>query len=405
MPQESTNSIREALGRAWDDVESGTAASGSGLEPIVDDPVKPVGSASEGSGLEEQVVVDPNKEETGGNEELDAARERVRQSAQQEQQRQKTQEQGKQKQQGQQKQGQQQQTQQQQAATSKAPQSWRPTTRVHWDKLPKEVQEEVTKREREVSTALVQSAAARKFNEEFGNVVRPFEGLMRASGMDNPLKVVNNLMTTAATLQTGTPQQKAGTVANIIRAYGVDLATLDQLLAAQMKGGGGARPANGGNGGGADPSEAIMRAIDARLAPVTKFISQHEATTSQNAQRMQQEATQTLEEFKNDPKNEFYNDLAEDMADLLDLNAQRGREMTLRQAYDLAAANHPEVSKVITQRKAAERAASGASSVERARRASASQSGGSPASVGKSSAKPKGVRAAVSAAWDDLSAN
>lgn len=276
----------------------------------------------------------------------------------------------------------------------KPPQSWRPAVRDHWGKLPAEVQEEVTKRETEVSRALVQSAAARKFADEFGSVVRPFEHLIRTSGVD-PLKAVQNLMTTAASLQTGTPAQKAQVISNIIKAYGVDIAVLDQVLSGQT-------PKPGTPGAGPDPS--ILAALDARLKPVTEFMSRLQGQTQQQQQQLEQEAAQTYEQFANDPANEFVGDLAEDMADLLEMSAKRGRVMTMKQAYDLAANQHPEISKVVAERKAADTATRAAGGIEKARRAAASQSSGSPGTMGGSSAKPKGVRAAVSQAWDDLSA-
>lgn len=270
----------------------------------------------------------------------------------------------------------------------RAPQSWKPATRETWGKIPVEAQEEITRREGEISKALSTSAAARKFNDEFGSVIRPFETLIRASGV-HPLQAVQNLMTTAAGLQTGTPAQKAGIIANVIKTYGVDIAMLDQMLSGQQPKGGGV------------PDE-VIGAVRREIAPINEFMQEMRGARTGLEQRMQQEAAQTADDFANDPKNEFYTDLRDDIADLLDLAASRGRVMSLEEAYRTAASAHPEIAKIMEQRKVAEAATVSAGNVERARRAASSQPGGTPGGMGNNS-RPAGRRDAVAAAFDALS--
>jgi hypothetical protein len=272
---------------------------------------------------------------------------------------------------------------------SRAPQSWRPQTRAHWDKLPTEVQQEINKRELEVSRGLSEAATARRGQQEFQSIVRPFEALLAASGV-TAMQATRNLMTTAATLQTGTPQQKAQTVANIIRAYGIDIGILDKTLAGKAP----------------PPSVAgpDVRAIIQQELQNNPLMVERQREIEARKQALQQESHRSITEFASDPKNEYYEDLREDMADLLDLAAQRGRVMTIQEAYDRAAQAHPEISKLVEQRKRAEAAAAAKDGVSRARRASVSQPSGTPAAVGRTSARPVGARAALNQAWDDLSA-
>jgi hypothetical protein len=260
--------------------------------------------------------------------------------------------------------------------------------REHWGKIPVEAQEEITRREQEVSKALSTSASARKFNDEFYQTVKPFEHLIRASGV-HPLQAVQNLMTTAAGLQTGTPAQRANIIANVIKNYGVDIGILDQILSGQQ-------PKVGGV-----PDE-VIGAVRREIAPISEFINEVRGGRAASQERLQQEATQTVEAFSSDPKNEFYNDLKDDIADLLDLAASRGREMSLDEAYNRAAAVHPEISKIVSERRTAEAAVNSASSVDRARRAASSQPGGIPGGMGSSN-RPSGRREAISAAFDHLS--
>lgn len=79
--------------------------------------------------------------------------------------------------------------------------------------------------------------------------------------------------------------------------------------------------------------------------------------TQQAQQQAQQRVTETanneVDAFSKDAKNEFYRDVREDMADLLDLAAKRGYEMTLKDAYDRACAARPDIAGVIAARGAA----------------------------------------------------
>jgi hypothetical protein len=99
-----------------------------------------------------------------------------------------------------------------------------------------------------------------------------------------------------------------------------------------------------------------------------------------------------IEMFSKDPKNEFYNDVRSDMADLLDLANNRGQDMTLQQAYDKACAMHPQISQIMASRAARNNA-------QDKRRAAASISG-SPGGPGEA-AEPTSTRAALEAAWEN----
>lgn len=274
---------------------------------------------------------------------------------------------------------------------AKPPGGWTPEEREGWDKLPEGAQKAILRRESDFSRALNDSAAARRWATDFHKIVSPHEHLMRASGV-TPLQAVNNLVNTAALLQVGTPAQKAGTIANIIRTYGIDITMLDSLLAGK------APPEK------AAQSDALMAAIDQRLKPVQDFMQKLDTSKTAAERRLEVDSSKMIDDFKADPKNEFYEDLSADIADLLDLATNRGREMTLRQAYDLAASQHPEISKVIEQRKAAERTQAAAKNLQKSRRAASSQAAGTPGGLGTVGAKPAGRRSAIDQAWDDLSA-
>jgi hypothetical protein len=389
-------SVREALEQAFADHEAGAAETGSTLEPIVDDTIIPEQPRStkpnpysaegqaeggEGGGEEEEVVVreepvktpsklklgqkagprpaaaqsqaDPNADDADGN------------------------------------------VVPLKAGAVKAPQSWKPAMREQFMKLKPDMQQEILRRESETGRALSESANSRKFHQDFSQVVRPFEALIAGSGV-HPLKAVQNLMTTAATLQTGTAVQKAGTIANIIRTYGVDINTLDQILSGQ-------KPKPGTAGAPALDEAAIDRIVQQRLSQ-HPIITGNQRAQQEQQQRMLAEADQNIETFGQAAENKYFEDLREDMGDLLEMAANRGRVMSMKEAYDTAAAAHPEISKLVAKERAVAAAQKGRTSVERARRAASSQPQGQPGNVRGGGAAPKGIRSAVAQAWDDLSA-
>jgi len=222
--------------------------------------------------------------------------------------------------------------------TAKPPGSWTPAAREHWRNTPKEVRSEVWRREREASRALTISADARRLQQDFERTMQPFLGFVAAEN-STPMRAVENMMRTAATLRAGTAAQKVQLVAQTIKSFGIDLQALDSVLAGQQL------PAN--------PADEVSRQVQQALAPIL-----HERQQSQMAakQREQAEVTAELDRFASDPKNEFYNDVAPLMADLMEVASRNGQEMELTQAYQRAILIHEPVRRVIDTRKAREKA-------------------------------------------------
>lgn len=277
------------------------------------------------------------------------------------------------------------------AATEKAPQSWKPLAREKWASLPAEVREEVDRREREIATALSQSAPTRKLGEAFQATLQPYMPLIQQQGGD-PLRVVGSLLQTVAQLQTAPAQHKAQLVAGIIRQYGVPIEALAAAIDGQpMPAGQGAAPAQPAH---MDP-DAITQQVMQRLQ-------------AQQAEAAAAKAREDAEAFAKDA--EFLDGLDESsgmakaggvrwlMGQYIQAAAAEGRRLSLQQAYDYACQVHPEVSQVLQQRKAAEAAKAAQASTQRARAASVSVR---PQPAGVTAPQPKGIRetlAAVAAA-------
>jgi hypothetical protein len=257
-----------------------------------------------------------------------------------------------------------------------APVSWKAGAKSEWAKIPKVAQEEIMRRETETSKVLSQTANARKHFDEFNNTIGPFMPLIRAQN-STPMVAVKNLMTTAAGLTIGSPQQKAQIVAEMIGNFGVDIQTLDSILSGQVQQG----PRSAAVG-----TSQVEVAVQRQLGPVYDFMNKMQQTQAQREAQMRQEADTVVEQFSS--KHEFFEELRDDIADLMEVAANRGRNVTLEQAYNSVVSSHPEYSAAVQQRAAANRAKQNGS-VQRARNAASSVVGtpnmGSPGKTGEKS--------------------
>ena len=217
----------------------------------------------------------------------------------------------------------------------KAPESWKPQARDAWTNVPTEAKQEILRREKEIVHTLQQTAGARKLANDFVNTVSPFEMMVRAEGSD-PLTATRELFGQAAILRIGTPAQKAQLVANVVKRFGIPIDMLDSALVNE------AIP---------DEESKISQIIQAQLAPVRQFMSTIDGVREQRAQQVDSSIDNEIETFANDKANEFFTDVKDDMADIMEMGAKRGQSITLKQAYDRAIKLNDNIQKVISQRK------------------------------------------------------
>ncbi len=272
--------------------------------------------------------------------------------------------------------------------TDRAPNSWKPAIREHWTKLPPEVRAEVSRRELEVQQTLSQTAQVRKFAQDFAQTINPYSHLIRAQN-STPLKAVENLMQTAAGLVQGSQQQKAAIVADIINNYGIDIQTLDSVLTQKY-----------------NPQSAQQPQVQAPPAwakPIFGFMDNVQKMQEQRQLQLQQEADQAISILEQKP---FFDDVREDMADLMEAAANRGRALSMEQAYEKAIALNPELTKIVNQRKLAETnrnpVSEAAATLARARKASSAVKG-APTGPRSGANGKLSRRQQLSEAWDDAS--
>lgn len=268
--------------------------------------------------------------------------------------------------------------------TDRAPNSWKPAIREHWAKLPPEVRAEVSRRELEVQQSLSQTAQVRKFAQDFAQTIHPYSHLIRAQN-STPLQAVSNLMQTAAGLTQGNQQQKAAIVADIINNYGIDIVTLDAVLTQKHN----------------PQSQPQVQAPPAWAKPIFGFMDNVQKMQEQRQQQLQQEADQAIQALEQKP---FFDDVREDMADLMEAAANRGRVLSMEQAYERAITLNPDLKKIVDQRALAATnrnpVSEAAATLARARKASSTVKGapsGPKSGVGGKLTR----RQQLAEAWDD----
>lgn len=269
----------------------------------------------------------------------------------------------------------------------RAPQSWKPETRQHWQTLPPEVRGEIARREGEFTRVMQETAEARKFSDAVMKTIAPYEMFIKAEN-SNPIAAIDNLMSTAARLRTGTAPEIAGLVSQLVQQFGVGrfgpgfIEALDQALVGQT-------PKE-------DPREVqIRRQLEQEIAPVKQFMSQFQQMQQQQEQQMQVQAGNAVNSFL--ASQEFGMDVKDDMADLIEMAQKRGRQLSLEEAYERACRAHPSIGKILDARGKATQAQSTNQVAQRARANSLSVSGAP--SGGSNSTTPGDLRSALESAW------
>jgi len=101
----------------------------------------------------------------------------------------------------------------------RAPQAWKPEAREFWKQIPEAARREILRTEQSVQQTLRETVEDRRFAQAMKETVRPFEHFIKAEGSD-PIKAVDNLLTTAARLRTGNAQEVAAMMGQLVNQFG-----------------------------------------------------------------------------------------------------------------------------------------------------------------------------------------
>ena len=268
------------------------------------------------------------------------------------------------------------------ASLAEPPRSLSPAAREAWNQTPEPVKQDIAKREADYANGIQKYAENAKRAQQMDATLAPYSQLFAMNG--GPQNTLPGLLQTAALLQMGSSAQQAQTIANLVRQFGVSVKDLDNALVGQ-----GPTPETQQN-------SQFEQMLEQRLAPIQQTLGQFQQHQQQQFNAEQQEISSEVDRFAADPENEFYNDVKLDMADLMDMAANRGRNMSMKDAYDRACQMHPHISQILLS------LASSAASANKLQAASVLS--GDPSGE-RATAAPTGMNAQLNAAWDSVADN
>ena len=216
----------------------------------------------------------------------------------------------------------------------RAPASWKKETKGEWAALPLHVRQEVHRREMEINRALNETNNIRQQAAQYDQTVQPYMARIQSLGV-TPVQAVGELLKADYLLATGTPQQKAQFIDKLLQDYGVDIAALDAAISARL--GGQQQPQQQPA---FDPNQIttlVQQQLNQALAPIYQQRQQQE-------QQIQQQAVQSVEQMSLDPRFPHFDEVREEMADIMEMKFKRGVEITPEQAYNIAIQSNPQLS-------------------------------------------------------------
>lgn len=257
----------------------------------------------------------------------------------------------------------------------KPPQSLSPEARERWKDTPPEVQAEFARMDQRIEGMAQKYGQSYQRMQNMDKSLAPYSQYLQMNG--GPGQTIQSLLQTGSLLQMGTPQQKAAMTAQLIKQFGVDIGQLDSMLVGEM------------------PSQEnqqqtqMEQMLNQKLQPLQQQLQTYQQREQFEQQQSQQQIQQELQQFQQ--THEFYNDLRQDMADLMDLAANRNRQMSYEEAYNIAASNHPTISKIISSR--------GSQEAVNKKRSAAVSIAGSPGGDTQA-ASGNSITSALNDAWD-----
>lgn len=243
--------------------------------------------------------------------------------------------------------------------------------REAWKDTPEAVKAEFARVSERLENMGVKYGEDAKRARDMDQALAPYQQYLAMNG--GPGQVIPGLLQTGTLLQHGSPQQKAQAAANIIKQFGIDINTLDNLLV--------------GNQTQQNSTQATVEQMVEQ-----RFQQEQQRRAQQEQQQAQKHIQDEVQQFATDPKNEFYKDVSTLMGRLMDVAAREQRQLSLADAYKEACQIDPTVRSILIAREAQ-------NNVTQKRQAAASISGG-PSGHGAPS-EPGTIREAIEAAMSN----
>lgn len=203
------------------------------------------------------------------------------------------------------------------------PKSLKKELEQHWNAAPAELAAAVHQRELDYEKGVQPLKEAKAQLDDLLSEFKPYEMLLRAEH-STPKQAIGNLMRTAAILRTGTPAQKAQSVATVMQQFGIPLQHIQQVLSGQ-----------------ALPQQSAVEPQNNALAQQVQQINERLAATEQQSQQA------VIRRFAADQKHKHFETVKESMSALLSAPgvlgdiADKTEDEILELAYDAAIRLNP----------------------------------------------------------------
>jgi hypothetical protein len=267
-----------------------------------------------------------------------------------------------------------------QEAADKPPVGLSPEAREVWKDTPQAMKDAMAKREQDFARGIQKYAEeAKRGGGELSKVTSQHQQYMAMNGGQE--KAIGDLLQAGSSLQMGSPQQKAQVVAGLIQQFGVDIHALDSMLV----------------GGQVSPEmqqqEQMQSHVNQAVAPYKQMLDEIRSQQHNTQQQKTNEIQQDIVNFAQQPENEFFNDVREDMADIIDMASKRGQELPLGEAYKRACMMNNQISQIQLARQSQAQVAQ--------KRQAAVSITGNHGGGNMGGGEPGSIHEALSAAWDN----
>jgi len=257
------------------------------------------------------------------------------------------------------------------------PGGWSAAAKATWATLPPAAQAAIAQREKEVSDGFARY-------EGIGRALAPMRATLQARRVSDADYIGQMVQIDAAL---SNPQTRAQAFDYLFRSYGYQPPMA------------GADP----NAAGRQPQQQLsedptVATLQQQLAAVTQHIRQEQAQRAQQEQMFQAEtqrqASTDVEKFRNDPKNEFFDTVRDDMRAIYERATQAGQPLpTLSEAYEAAIWANPQTRPILVgreiQKQADAKAKEAAAAAANARKAAGPGVRGTSSASVTPSARPK----------------
>ena len=218
----------------------------------------------------------------------------------------------------------------QEVQPQRPPSSWSAAAKAEFAKLPPIVQQEALKREEDFHKGIGEYREKADMADRLRQVLNPYEAYLRSRGTTTE-QTVQNMLHTAYTLDTATPEQRMQHFTALAQRFGIDLSQLAGQQAEHQ----------------VDPQ---IQTLQQRLDQLQNtFVAQTQAAQQQELGQAQS----SIESFRSELDDSgnfahlYFDDVRSDMANAIEVAAQQGKQLTLQDAYDQAIWARPDIRQLL----------------------------------------------------------